>query len=168
MGGNSCSTIIGPHGVRLALVSLDQANSMWAPTGKSWMCLKWNSLGMEHHPLIGSIGDPEGLASCGSQQYLISCLPQPLVNSGTSQRENEAKTIQRNRVFPSSQPTAQKLRPVSANMTASEFQRILDFTWIKHIHFGHVAIFLWRGLLLAFVKFQPFTTVSEVEVHQWD
>ncbi|MBW0503253.1 hypothetical protein O181_042968 [Austropuccinia psidii MF-1] len=33
MGQHSCGTLIGPHGIKLALVGLDQANAMWAPTG---------------------------------------------------------------------------------------------------------------------------------------
>ncbi|MBW0514778.1 hypothetical protein O181_054493 [Austropuccinia psidii MF-1] len=58
--------------------------------------------------------------------------------------------------------------PVSANMTPSDIQRVVDFNQIKRIHFGHVAIFSSTGLLIALVKFRPFTTMSEVEVNKWD
>ncbi|MBW0478621.1 hypothetical protein O181_018336 [Austropuccinia psidii MF-1] len=49
MGQNLCGTLIGPHGRTLALVSLDQANAMWAPTAKPRMCAKQSSLGIGHH-----------------------------------------------------------------------------------------------------------------------
>ncbi|MBW0478624.1 hypothetical protein O181_018339 [Austropuccinia psidii MF-1] len=39
---------------------------------------------------------------------------------------------------------------------------------MKHIHFGHVAIFSSTRLLIALVEFRPFTTMSDVEVNQWD
>ncbi|MBW0487169.1 hypothetical protein O181_026884 [Austropuccinia psidii MF-1] len=58
--------------------------------------------------------------------------------------------------------------PVSANMTASEIQRVVDVNQIKIIHFSRVAIFSSTGLLIALVEFTPFTTMSEVEVNQWD
>ncbi|MBW0524043.1 hypothetical protein O181_063758 [Austropuccinia psidii MF-1] len=58
--------------------------------------------------------------------------------------------------------------PVSEIMTQSEIQRVLDNNQIKHIHFGHVAIFSSAGLLIALVRFRPPTTMSEVAVNQWD
>ncbi|MBW0471658.1 hypothetical protein O181_011373 [Austropuccinia psidii MF-1] len=58
--------------------------------------------------------------------------------------------------------------PVSANMTPSEIQRVVDVNQIKHIHFGCVEIFSSTVLLIAFVEFRPFTKMSEVEVNQWD
>ncbi|MBW0583425.1 hypothetical protein O181_123140 [Austropuccinia psidii MF-1] len=73
-----------------------------------------------------------------------------------------------NRLFSSSRPTAQISMPVSANMTPSEIWRVVDVNQIKHIHFGRVAIFSSTGLLIALVEFQPFTTMSEVKVNQWD
>ncbi|MBW0545758.1 hypothetical protein O181_085473 [Austropuccinia psidii MF-1] len=116
----------------------------------------------------------KALGSNGRNQYLISCLlqhkviPHPLWNSGTSQKTNEAKTTQKNKFFSSTQLTAQILMPVSANMTPSEIQRVLDVSQIKRIHFGRMAIFSSTGLLIALVKLRPFTTMSEVEVNQWD
>ncbi|MBW0580415.1 hypothetical protein O181_120130, partial [Austropuccinia psidii MF-1] len=53
-------------------------------------------------------------------------------------------------------------------MTPSEIWRVVDVNKIKRIHFGHVAIFSSTGLLIALVEFQPFTTMSEVKVNQWD
>ncbi|MBW0563702.1 hypothetical protein O181_103417 [Austropuccinia psidii MF-1] len=73
-----------------------------------------------------------------------------------------------NRLFSSSRPTAQISMPVSANITPSEIRRVVDVNQIKHIHFGRVAIFSSTGLLIALVEFRPFTTMSEVEVNQWD
>ncbi|MBW0471136.1 hypothetical protein O181_010851 [Austropuccinia psidii MF-1] len=73
-----------------------------------------------------------------------------------------------NRLFSSSRPTAQISMPVSANMTPSEIQRVVDVNQIELIHFGRVEGFSSTGLLMALVKFQPFTTMSEVEVNQWD
>ncbi|MBW0573302.1 hypothetical protein O181_113017 [Austropuccinia psidii MF-1] len=73
-----------------------------------------------------------------------------------------------NRLFSSSRPTAQISMPVSANMTPSEIRRVVDVNQIKRIHFGRVAIFSSTGLLIALVEFRPFTTMSEVEVNQWD
>ncbi|MBW0576910.1 hypothetical protein O181_116625 [Austropuccinia psidii MF-1] len=58
--------------------------------------------------------------------------------------------------------------PVSANITPSEIRRVVDVNQIKRIHFGRVAIFSSTGLLIALVEFRPFTTMSEVEVNQWD
>ncbi|MBW0577844.1 hypothetical protein O181_117559 [Austropuccinia psidii MF-1] len=58
--------------------------------------------------------------------------------------------------------------PVSENMTPSEIRRLVDVNQIKHIHFGCVAIFSSTGLLIALVKFRPFTTMSEVKVNQRD
>ncbi|MBW0569340.1 hypothetical protein O181_109055 [Austropuccinia psidii MF-1] len=75
---------------------------------------------------------------------------------------------QKNRLFSSSQPTAQISMPVLANMTPSEIWRVVDVNQIKCIHFGHVAIFSSTGLLIALVKLRPFTTISEVQVNQWD
>ncbi|MBW0526907.1 hypothetical protein O181_066622 [Austropuccinia psidii MF-1] len=72
------------------------------------------------------------------------------------------------RLFSSSRPTEQISIPVSANITPSEIWRVLDVTQIKRIHFGCVAIFSSTGLLSALVEFLPFTTMSEVEVNQWD
>ncbi|MBW0536990.1 hypothetical protein O181_076705 [Austropuccinia psidii MF-1] len=53
-------------------------------------------------------------------------------------------------------------------MTQSGIQRVVDVNKIKRIHFGCVAIFSSTGLLISLVKFRPFTTMSEVEVNQWD
>ncbi|MBW0550839.1 hypothetical protein O181_090554 [Austropuccinia psidii MF-1] len=53
-------------------------------------------------------------------------------------------------------------------MTPSEIQRVVDVNQMKHIHFGRVEIFSSTGLLIALVEFRPFTTMSEVEVNQWD
>ncbi|MBW0562386.1 hypothetical protein O181_102101 [Austropuccinia psidii MF-1] len=53
-------------------------------------------------------------------------------------------------------------------MTPSEIQRVVDVNQIKHIHFGHVAIFSSTALLIALVELRPFTTMSEVEVNKWD
>ncbi|MBW0499119.1 hypothetical protein O181_038834 [Austropuccinia psidii MF-1] len=58
--------------------------------------------------------------------------------------------------------------PVLANMTPSEIRRVVDVNPIKCIHFGCVATFSSTGLLIALVKFRPFTTMSEVKVNQWD
>ncbi|MBW0508436.1 hypothetical protein O181_048151 [Austropuccinia psidii MF-1] len=68
----------------------------------------------------------------------------------------------------SSQPTAQISMPISANMTPSEIGRVVEVNQIKRIHFGGMAIFSSTGLLIALVKFRPFTTMSEVKVNQWD
>ncbi|MBW0578561.1 hypothetical protein O181_118276, partial [Austropuccinia psidii MF-1] len=95
-------------------------------------------------------------------------IPQPLGNSGTSKKTNEARIAQKNRFFSSSQPTAQISMPVSTNMTPSEIWRLVDVNQIKHIHFGHMAIFSSTILLIALVEFRPFTTMSEVEVNQRD
>ncbi|MBW0503466.1 hypothetical protein O181_043181 [Austropuccinia psidii MF-1] len=116
----------------------------------------------------------KALGSNGRKKYLISCqlphkvIPHPLGNSGTSQKTNEAKTTQKNMFFPSTRPKAQILMPVSPNMTPSEIQRVVDVNQIKRIHFGCIAIFSSTRLLIALVKFGPFTTMSEVEVNQWD
>ncbi|MBW0492538.1 hypothetical protein O181_032253 [Austropuccinia psidii MF-1] len=53
-------------------------------------------------------------------------------------------------------------------MTPSEIRRLVDVNQIKHVQFGHVEIFSSTGLLIALVEFRPFTTMSEVEVNQWD
>ncbi|MBW0502287.1 hypothetical protein O181_042002 [Austropuccinia psidii MF-1] len=53
-------------------------------------------------------------------------------------------------------------------MTPSEIQRVVDVIQIKRIHFGRMAIFSSTGLLIALVKFRPFTTISELEVNQLD
>ncbi|MBW0495540.1 hypothetical protein O181_035255 [Austropuccinia psidii MF-1] len=53
-------------------------------------------------------------------------------------------------------------------MAPSEIRRLVDFNQIKCIHFGRVAIFSSTELLTALVEFRPFTTMSEVEVNQWD
>ncbi|MBW0482181.1 hypothetical protein O181_021896 [Austropuccinia psidii MF-1] len=45
---------------------------------------------------------------------------------------------------------------------------VVDVNQIKGIHFGPVAIFSSTGLIIALVKFRPFTTMSEVKVNQWD
>ncbi|MBW0570355.1 hypothetical protein O181_110070 [Austropuccinia psidii MF-1] len=150
-----CGTLIGPHGRTLALVGSDCANVMWAPTGKSKAVCRRKLLGH-----WAPFWTQNSLASNGRKNYLISCLlqhiviPQPLGNSWRFQKTNECKTTQMNRLFSSSRPTAQISMPVSAQ--------------IKRIHFGHVAIFSSTGLLIALVKFRPFTTMSEVEVNQWD
>ncbi|MBW0581559.1 hypothetical protein O181_121274 [Austropuccinia psidii MF-1] len=78
------------------------------------------------------------------------------------------KITQKNKFFSSSQPTAQISMPVSENMTPSEIRRLVDVNQIKCIHFGHVAIFSSTRVLISLVKFRPFTTMSEVEVNQWD
>ncbi|MBW0571416.1 hypothetical protein O181_111131 [Austropuccinia psidii MF-1] len=142
---------------------------LWAPTGKSKdVCqrkLLWH---------WAQFWTQTSLASNGRKKYLISCLlqhiviPQPLGNSGRSQKTNERKTTRMNRLFSSSCPTAQISMPVSANMTPSEIWRLVDVNQIKHIHFGHVAICSSTGLIIALVKFRPFTTMSEVKVNQWD
>ncbi|MBW0526645.1 hypothetical protein O181_066360 [Austropuccinia psidii MF-1] len=53
-------------------------------------------------------------------------------------------------------------------MTTSEIWRVVDVNQIKCIHFGRVAIFSSTGLFSALVQLGPFTTMSEVEVNQWD
>ncbi|MBW0489706.1 hypothetical protein O181_029421 [Austropuccinia psidii MF-1] len=53
-------------------------------------------------------------------------------------------------------------------MTPSEIPRVVDVNKIKHIQFGYMAIFASTRLLIALVKFRPFTTISEVEVNQLD
>ncbi|MBW0505417.1 hypothetical protein O181_045132 [Austropuccinia psidii MF-1] len=58
--------------------------------------------------------------------------------------------------------------PVSENMTPSEIWRLVDVNHIKRIHFGPVAIFSSTGLLIALFEFRPFTTMSDIEVNQWD
>ncbi|MBW0561669.1 hypothetical protein O181_101384 [Austropuccinia psidii MF-1] len=106
------------------------------------------------------------------KQYLISfqlqhiVIAQPLGNSGRSRKTNERGTTRMNRLLSSSRPTAQISMPVSANMTPSEIQRLVDVNKIECIHFGRVAIFSSTGLLIALVKFRPFKTMSEVEVNQ--
>ncbi|MBW0565769.1 hypothetical protein O181_105484 [Austropuccinia psidii MF-1] len=113
-------------------------------------------------------------ASNGRKNYLISCLlqhkviPQPLGNSGRLQKTTERKATQINRSVSSSHPTSQISMPVSANITPSEIQRVVDVNQIKCIHFGRVEIFPSTGLLISLVKFKPFTTMSEVKVNQWD
>ncbi|MBW0594168.1 hypothetical protein O181_133883 [Austropuccinia psidii MF-1] len=164
-----CGTLTGPHGRTLALVSSDCANVMWAPTGNSKDVFQIKLLGH-----WAPFWTQNSLASNSRKQYLISCLlqqkviPQPLGNSGRSQKTNECKMTQKNRLFSSSQPTAQISMPVSANMTPSEIWRVVDVNQIKNIHFGQVAIFSSTGLLIPLVEFRPFTTMSEVEVNQWD
>ncbi|MBW0509877.1 hypothetical protein O181_049592 [Austropuccinia psidii MF-1] len=127
---------------------------MWAPTGKSKdVCLikllgHWEPFWTQN-----------SLALKGRKQYLIFCLlqhkviPQPLGNSGTSRKTNEARIARKNRLFSSSLPTAQISMPVSANMTPSEIWRLVDVNQIKRIHFGRVAIFSSTGLLTALVEF---------------
>ncbi|MBW0545959.1 hypothetical protein O181_085674 [Austropuccinia psidii MF-1] len=73
-----------------------------------------------------------------------------------------------NRLFSSARPTAQISMPVSANMTPSEIWRVVDVNQIKCIHFGRVEIFSSTRLLIALVEFQPFKTMGEVEVNEWD
>ncbi|MBW0527654.1 hypothetical protein O181_067369 [Austropuccinia psidii MF-1] len=96
-------TLIGPHGRTLALVGSDLANVMWAPTGKSKDVCRRKLLG-HWAPFCTQ----NSLASNGRKKYLISCLlqhkviPQPLGNGGTSQKTNEAKIAQKNRLFSSS------------------------------------------------------------------
>ncbi|MBW0545454.1 hypothetical protein O181_085169 [Austropuccinia psidii MF-1] len=164
-----CGTLIGPQGRTLALVSSDCANVMLAPTGKSKDVCRRKPLGQ-----WAPFWTQNPLASNGRKQYLISCLlqhtviPQPFGNSGRSHKTNVRKTTRLNRLFSSSLPTAQISMPVSANITPSEIQRVLDVNKIKLIHFGRVAIFSSTGLLIALVKFQPFTTMREVKVNQWD
>ncbi|MBW0504304.1 hypothetical protein O181_044019 [Austropuccinia psidii MF-1] len=164
-----CGTLIGPHGRTLALVSSDQANVMWAPAGKSHDVCQMKLLGN-----WAPFWTQTSLASNGRKQYLISCLlphkviPQPLGNSGTSQKTNEARIAQNNGLFSSSQPTAQISMPVSANITPSEIRMLVDVNQIKRIQFGHVAIFSSTGLLIALAEFRPITTMSELKVNQWD
>ncbi|MBW0569129.1 hypothetical protein O181_108844 [Austropuccinia psidii MF-1] len=142
---------------------------MLAPTGKSKDVCQIKLLGH-----WAPFWTQNSLASNGRKQYLISCLlhhkviPQPLGNSGRSQKTNERKMTQMNRLFSSSRPTAQISMPVSANMAPREIWRVVDVNQIKRIHFGCVAIFSSTGLLIALVEFRPFTTMSEVEVNQWD
>ncbi|MBW0574212.1 hypothetical protein O181_113927 [Austropuccinia psidii MF-1] len=122
-----CGTLIGPHERTLDLVGSDQADVMWAPTGKSKYVCQIKLLG---HWL--PFWNQKALGSNGWKQYLISCLlqhkviPHPSRNSGTSQKTNEGKITQNNKFFSSSQPTAQISIPVSANMTPSEIWRLLD------------------------------------------
>ncbi|MBW0557373.1 hypothetical protein O181_097088 [Austropuccinia psidii MF-1] len=52
-------------------------------------------------------------------------------------------------------------------MTPSEIWRLVKVNQIKRIHFG-VEIFSSNRLLIALVEFRSFTTMSEVEVNQWD
>ncbi|MBW0538925.1 hypothetical protein O181_078640 [Austropuccinia psidii MF-1] len=116
----------------------------------------------------------KALGSNRRKQYPISCLlqrkviPHPLRNSGTSQKENEAKTTQKNKFSSSPQPKAQISMPVLANMTPSEIQRVVDINQIKRIHFGRMENFSSTKLLIALVKFRPFTTMRQVEANQWD
>ncbi|MBW0523462.1 hypothetical protein O181_063177, partial [Austropuccinia psidii MF-1] len=161
-----CGTLIGPHGRTLALVGPDQANIMWAPTGKSKDVYGIKLLGH-----WAPFWTQNSLASNGRNQYLISCLlqdkviPQPLGNSGTSQKTDETQIAQKYRLFSSSPPTAQISMPVLASMNPSEIQRLVDVNRIKRIHFGRMAIFSSNGLLIALVEFRPFTTISEVKVN---
>ncbi|MBW0522803.1 hypothetical protein O181_062518 [Austropuccinia psidii MF-1] len=53
-------------------------------------------------------------------------------------------------------------------MTPSENPRVVDVNQIKCIHFGRMAILSSTGLLISLVEFRPLTTMSEVEVNQWD
>ncbi|MBW0500367.1 hypothetical protein O181_040082 [Austropuccinia psidii MF-1] len=53
-------------------------------------------------------------------------------------------------------------------MTPSEIQTMVEVNQMKRIHFGRMAISSSTGLLIALVEFRPFTTMSEVEVNQWD
>ncbi|MBW0496217.1 hypothetical protein O181_035932 [Austropuccinia psidii MF-1] len=153
----------------LALVGSDQANVMWAPTGKSKDVCQIKLLGH-----CAPFWTQSSLASNGRKQYLISCLlqhkviPQPLGNSGTSQKTNEARIARKNRLLSSSRPTSQISIPESANITPSEIQRLVDLNQIKRIHFGRLTIFSSTRLLIALVEFRPFTTMSEVEVNEWD
>ncbi|MBW0522447.1 hypothetical protein O181_062162 [Austropuccinia psidii MF-1] len=116
----------------------------------------------------------KALGSNGRKQYLISCLlqhkviPYPLRNSGTSQKTNEAKTTQKNQFFSYTRLKAQISMPVSANMTPSEIQRVVDVNQMKRNHFCRMAIFSSTGLLISLVQFRPFATMSEVDVNQWD
>ncbi|MBW0542308.1 hypothetical protein O181_082023 [Austropuccinia psidii MF-1] len=145
-----CGTLIGPNGRTLALVGSDCANVMCAPKGKSKdvFCIKL----LENWAPFWT---QKSLASNGRKQYLISYLlqhkviPQPLGNSGRSQKTNEHKMIQKNRLFSSSRPTAQISMPVSANMTPSEIRRVVVVNQIKRIHFGRLAVLSSTGLLIA-------------------
>ncbi|MBW0480813.1 hypothetical protein O181_020528 [Austropuccinia psidii MF-1] len=58
--------------------------------------------------------------------------------------------------------------PVSANMTPSQIQRVVDVNQIECIYLGCVEIFSSIKLLIALVEFRPFTTMSEVNFNQWD
>ncbi|MBW0510290.1 hypothetical protein O181_050005 [Austropuccinia psidii MF-1] len=88
--------------------------------------------------------------------------------SRTSQKTNEGKITQKNKLFSSTQPTAQISMPVEANMTPSAIQTVVEVNQLKRIHFSCMAIFSSTRLLIALVKFRPFTTMSEVEVNKWD
>ncbi|MBW0574480.1 hypothetical protein O181_114195 [Austropuccinia psidii MF-1] len=142
---------------------------MWAATGKSKDVCRRKLLGH-----WAPFWTQNSLASNGRKQYLISFLlqhiviPQTLGNSGRSQKTYERKTTRKNRLFPSSHPTAQISMLVSANITPSEIRRVADVNQIKRIHFGRVAIFSSTSLLIALVEFGTFTTMSEVKVNQWD
>ncbi|MBW0495541.1 hypothetical protein O181_035256 [Austropuccinia psidii MF-1] len=87
-----CGTIIGPHGRTLALVGSDQANVMWASTGKSKDVCQIKLLG-NWVPFCTQ----KALGSNERKKYLISCLlqhkviPHTLRNSGTSPKTNEGK-----------------------------------------------------------------------------
>ncbi|MBW0478808.1 hypothetical protein O181_018523 [Austropuccinia psidii MF-1] len=156
----------------------------WRNIGFSWFRLSQFHVGSNREvkdvcemKLIGHWAPfriQKALASNGRKQYLISCLvqhkviPQPLGNRGNFQKTNEAKIMQKNKVFSFTQPTAQISMPVSENMTPSKIQRVVDVTQIKHIQFGRVEIFSSTSLLIALVKFRPFTTKSEVKVNQLD
>ncbi|MBW0569555.1 hypothetical protein O181_109270 [Austropuccinia psidii MF-1] len=164
-----CGTLIGPQRRTLNLVGSDCANVMWAPTGKSKDVCRRNILGH-----WAPFWDQNSLPSNGRKQYLISCLlqhiviPQPLRNSGRSRKTNERKTTQMNRLFASPRPTAQISMSISANITPSVMQRVVDVNQMKRIHFGRVEIFSLTGLIIALVEFRPFTTMSEFKVNQWD
>ncbi|MBW0557907.1 hypothetical protein O181_097622 [Austropuccinia psidii MF-1] len=67
--------------------------------------------------------------------------------------------------------TTRECRNINASISKyapSEIWGVVDVNQIKCNHFGRVAIFSSTGLLIALVEFRPVTTISEVEVNQWD
>ncbi|MBW0551946.1 hypothetical protein O181_091661 [Austropuccinia psidii MF-1] len=86
-------------------------------------------------------------------QEAVSDILSASTHSGRSQKTNERKTTQMNRLLSSSLPTAQISMPVSENMTPSEIRRLVDVNQIKHIHFGRVPVFSSTRLLIALVQF---------------
>ncbi|MBW0514422.1 hypothetical protein O181_054137 [Austropuccinia psidii MF-1] len=61
------------------------------------------------------------ILSASTQSY-----PSTNRESGTLQKTNEVRIAQKNRLFSSSQPTAQISMPLSSNMTPSEIRRLVD------------------------------------------
>ncbi|MBW0513257.1 hypothetical protein O181_052972 [Austropuccinia psidii MF-1] len=136
---------------------------MWHPHWTPWKNIdfSWFRLSQFH---VGSNREVRGCVPNKAPWALGTILDSKGL-SGTSQKTNEGQITQ---TFSSSRPTAQIPMPVSANMTPSEIQRLVDVNQIKRIHFGRMAILPSTGLLIALVEFRPFTTMSEVKVNQWD